>query len=59
MAAGESMTEAAESLGPAMSAIKIASMRSFLQIAWAIGPIEWPKASARPICSLSSSDKWE
>ena len=28
-------------------------------IAWAIAPIEWPKASARPICSLSSSDKCE
>src|SRR4029077_15525145 len=28
-------------------------------IAWAIAPIEWPKALARPICSLSSSDKCE
>jgi hypothetical protein len=25
----------------------------------AIAPIEWPTALARPICSLSSSDKWE
>ena len=28
-------------------------------IALAIAPIEWPTALARPICSLSSSDKCE